>query len=169
MNATEVDEGGGQEAAQADVEDQAALDDLDDLALDVLAGVELLLDAVPGALVLSALLGEHQTAVLVLLLKDEGLDGIAQRDDVCRVGILADGELADGDDALGLEADVHEDLVVLDLHDGAVDQIPLVEIGDRAVDEAVHLLLIDVIEGENGRVLNLTQRWTPFELRGPDC
>ena len=44
LDATEVDERRRQEAAQADVEDETALDDLDDLALDVLAGVELLFD-----------------------------------------------------------------------------------------------------------------------------
>ena len=38
LDAAEVDERRGQEAAQADVEDQAALDDLDDVTLDVLAG-----------------------------------------------------------------------------------------------------------------------------------
>ena len=30
-------------------------------------------------------------------------------------------------------------------------------------------VLVDIVKRENGRVLNLTQRWTPFELRGPDC
>ena len=110
LDTTEVDEGGGQEATQADVEDQAALDNLDNLALDVLAGVELLLDAVPSTLVLGTLLGQDQTTVLVLI-----------------------------------------------------------EVGDGAVNEAVHLLVGNVIHGEDGRVLNLTQRWTPFELRGPDC
>ena len=74
LDATEVDEGSGQEATQADVENQAALDDLDDLALDGLAGVELLLDAVPGALVLGTLLGEDETALLVLLLENQSLD-----------------------------------------------------------------------------------------------
>ncbi len=164
----EVDEGGGQEATQADVEDQAALDNLDDLALDVLAAVELLLDAVPGALVLGTLLGEDQTTVLVLLLENQGLDGVAHADDVGGVGILADGKLADGDDALGLEADVKQDLIALDLDDGARHQIALTEIGDGAVDEVVHLLVGNVVEREDGRVLNLTQRWTPFEKRGPD-
>ena len=168
LHAAKVNEGGRQEAAEADVEDKTALDDLDNLALDVLAGVELLLDAVPGTLVLGALLGENQTTVLVLLLEHERLDGVAQRHEVGGVGILADGELADGNDALGLEADVDEDLVALDLHNGAVNQVALIEIGDGVVDEVVHLLGIDVVEGEDGRVLNLTQRWTPFELRGPD-
>ena len=58
---------------------------------------------------------------------------------------------------------------MLDLDDSAVNEIALIEIGDGTVDKAVHLLLVDIVEGEDGRVLNLTQRWTPFELRGPDC
>ena len=167
LDATKVDEGGGQEAAQADVEDKAALDDLDDLALDVLAGVELLLDAVPGTLVLRTLLGEDQTTLLVLLLENEGLDGVAQGDDVLGVDILADGKLAGGDDALGLEADVQQNLIVLNLDDGARHKIALIKVGNRTVDEAVHLLVGHVIQGEDGRVLNLTQRWTPFENGAP--
>ena len=43
----QLDERGGQEAAQADVEDQAALDDLDDRALDDAAGLLDLLDRRP--------------------------------------------------------------------------------------------------------------------------
>ena len=167
LDAAKVHEGSGQEAAEADVQNQAALDDLDDLALDVLAGVELLLDAVPGTLVLGALLGKDQTAVLVLLLENQGLDVVAHVDDVSGVGILADGELADGDDALGLKADVQQDLVALDLNNGTSDQVALIEIGDRAIDEVVHLLGRNVVKGEDGRVLNLTQRWTPFTNGAP--
>ena len=33
---------------------------------------------------------------------------------------LADGELANGNDALGLETDVHENLVALNLNNGTV-------------------------------------------------
>ena len=157
LDAAQVDEGGGQEAAQADVEDKAALDDLDDLALDVLAGVELLLDAVPSALVLGTLLGEDQTAVLVLLLENEGLDGVAQVHDVSGVGVLADGQLADGNNALRLEADVKQDLIALNLDNGTRDKIALVEIGNGTVDEVVHLLVGDVVEREDGRVLKFAQ------------
>jgi hypothetical protein len=131
LHAAKVNEGGRQEATKADVEDEATLDDLDNLALDGLAGVELLLHAVPGALVLGTLLGEDETTLLVLLLKDEGLDLVAQRDDVGRVDVLANGELARRNDALRLVADVKQDLVALDLDDGAGDKIALVEIGDR--------------------------------------
>ena len=145
LHAAKIHERGGQEAAQADVEDKAALDDLDDLALDVLAGLELLLDAAPSALVLSTLLGQHETAVRALLGHNKSLDGIAHRNDVCGVSVLADGQLADRNDALGLEADVDQDLVLVDLRHGAAHEIALVEVGNGTVDEIVHLLIIHVV------------------------
>ena len=77
LDATEIDERSRQEAAQADVEDESTLDDLDDFAFDILAGVELLFDLAPGALVLRALLGKDKTTVLVFLLQDERLNSIA--------------------------------------------------------------------------------------------
>ena len=74
---THLDQRGGQEAAQADVDDQAALDDLDDRAGDDAVLFLDLLDRAPGALVLGALLGQDQAAFLVLLLEDQGLDLVA--------------------------------------------------------------------------------------------
>ena len=67
-DAAQVDERRGQEAAQADVDDEAALDDLDDRTGDDAVGFLLRLDVAPRALVLRALLREDQAAVLVLLL-----------------------------------------------------------------------------------------------------
>jgi hypothetical protein len=77
--------------------------------------VELLFDLAPGALVLGALLGEDETTVLVLLLENEGLDLVAEGDDVCGIDVLADGQLTRGDDTFGLVADVEEDFVALHL------------------------------------------------------
>jgi hypothetical protein len=73
-DAAHLDERGGQEAAQADVEDETALDDLDHRAGDDAVLLLDLLDRAPGALVLRALLGQDETPLLVLLLEDEGLD-----------------------------------------------------------------------------------------------
>src|SRR5581483_6798920 len=81
----EVDERGGQEPAQADVEAQAALDHLDDRALDDAVLLLDLLDRAPRPFVLGALLGEDEPAVLVLLLEDERLELVAERDDLVRV------------------------------------------------------------------------------------
>ena len=89
----QVDERRGQEAAQADVEDEAALDDLDDRALDDAVLLLDLLDRAPGALVLRALLGEDQATVLVLLLEDERLELLVERHDLVRVDVVADRQL----------------------------------------------------------------------------
>ena len=110
-DATHLDQRRGQEAAQADVEDQTALDDLDDLALDDAVLLLDLLDRAPGALVLCALLGQDQSALLVLLREDEGLDVVADRDDLGGVDVVLDGQLAGGNDALGLVADVEQEPV----------------------------------------------------------
>ncbi len=139
-HAAHLDQRGGQEAAQADVEDQAALDDLDDGALDDLVLLLLLLDRAPGALVLRALLGQDQAALLVLLLEDQGLDLVADGDDLVGVDVVLDGQLAGGDDALGLVADVEQDLVPVDLDDGALDDVAVVEVLDRLVDRGEEVI-----------------------------
>ena len=56
---TELDERCGQEATQADVDDQAALDDFDDRAGHDFVGFLLGLDVAPRPLVLRPLLREH--------------------------------------------------------------------------------------------------------------
>ena len=81
-DATHLHERRRQEAAQTDVEDEAALDDLDDGALDDAVLFLDLLDGAPGALVLCALLGQDQPAFLVLLLENEGLDLVTHGNDL---------------------------------------------------------------------------------------
>ena len=51
------------------------------------------LDRAPRALVLRALLGEDQAAVLVLLLEDERFELLAERHDLVRVDVVADRQL----------------------------------------------------------------------------
>ena len=79
-DAADVDERRGQEAAHAEVDDQAALDDLDDGALDGLAGLGGRLDAAPCLLEARTLLGHDEPAVLVLLGEDQRIDLFAERD-----------------------------------------------------------------------------------------
>ena len=126
-HAADVDERRRQEAAHAEVDDQAALDDLDDGALDRLAGLGRRFDAPPRLLEARALLRHDQAAVLVLLGEDDRVDLLAERDLVVRVDRLADRQLVRGDDALGLVADVDEDLVLVDPDDVARDDLPLLE------------------------------------------
>ena len=144
------DEGCGQEAPQADVDDETALDDLDDGTLDDAFGFLDLLDRAPGPLVLSLLLREEEPAFLVFLVGDEGLDLLAHGDDPRRVDVLLDRELVSGDNTLGLEADIDEHLVLVDLDDGAGDEVPLVEGLDGRVDGSHELGMrdADVVGGD---------------------
>ena len=164
-DAAEVDERRGQEAAQADVEDQAALDHLDDRALDDAVLLLDLLDRAPGALVLRALLGQDEAAVLVLLLEDEGLELVVERDDLVGVDVVADGELARRDDALGLEADVEQHLVAVDLDDPAGDDVTVVELDDGGVDRVGERLPAQVVEHDQ-LVLALVPRRPRRRLGG---
>ena len=91
------------------------------------------LDAPPCLLEARALLGHDQAAVLVLLGEDEGIHLLAQLDLVVRVDGLADGQLVRGDDPLALVADVDQDLVVVDAHDAACDDLALLEGGEGGV------------------------------------
>src|SRR5437764_944538 len=132
-DAPDVDQRGGQEAAHPEVDDQAALDDLDDAAGDRLARLLGGLDAPPRALEAGALLGHDEAPVLVLLGEDQRVDLLAQFDLVVRVDGLADGKLVGGDDPLALVADVDEDLVVVDADDAPGDDVALLEVGEGRV------------------------------------
>ena len=46
---------------------------------------------------------------------------------------------------------------MLDLDNRAVDQVALVELGQRAVDHLIHLIVGDVLEVDDGRVLDVGQ------------
>jgi hypothetical protein len=119
VDAADVDQRGGQEATHAEVEDQAALDDLDHAAFHWFAGVGGQLDAAPRFLEAGALLGKDQAALGVLLGEDQRVDLLAELDLFRRVDRLADRELVARDDTLGLVADVDEDLVFVDADDFA--------------------------------------------------
>ncbi len=142
-----LDQGGREEAAEADVEDETTLDDLDDGTGDDAVLFLDLLDGAPGTLVLGALLREDQAAFLVLLLENQGLDLVADLDDLVRVDVVLDRELAARDDAFGLVTDVEQDLVPVDLHDDAVDDVAVVEVLDRLVDRGEEgFLVTDVVD-----------------------
>src|SRR3712207_2619145 len=59
---------------------------------------------------------------------------ISDRHDFGRVDVVLDGELAARDDTFGLVTDVEQDLVPVDLHDGAFDDVTVVEVLDGLVD-----------------------------------
>ena len=152
LHAPDVDERGGQEAAHAEVDDQAALDDLDHGALDGLAGLGGGLDLAPGLLEAGALLGQHEPAVLVLLGEDEGVHLLPQLDLVVRVDRLADRELVHRNDALALVADVNQDLVLVYAHDLPGHDVTLLE-GDEGRVVVGNDLTVD-LEQESVRALD---------------
>ena len=57
-----------------------------------------------------------------------------RRHDLVRVDVVADRQLAAGDHALGLVADVEQDLVPVDLDDGALDELAVLDRHHGAVD-----------------------------------
>src|SRR6476661_3160223 len=133
LDAADVDEGGRQEAAHAQVDDEAALDDLDDGAGDGLARLGGALDGAPGLLEAGPLLGEDQAAVLVLLGQNESVDVLAQLHLVVGVDRLADRKLMRGDDSLALVADVNQDLVPVDPDNLSADDVSFFEVDERRV------------------------------------
>ena len=106
------------------------------------------LDRAPGALVLRALLRQDEAAVLVLLLEDERFELLAERHDLVRVDVVADRQLLDRDDALGLVADVEQHLVGVDLDDRAGDDVAVVELDDRGVDRVGERHAAEVVDDD---------------------
>jgi hypothetical protein len=140
-DAAHLDQRGGQEATQPDVEDQTTLDHLDDGAAHRLLVLLEGLDIPPGALILGAFLRQDQPAFLVLLLENEGLDLVAHRHDIRRVDVVFDGQFPGRDDALGLVTNVKQHFVTVNFDDGALDDIAIVEVLDRLVDGGEKVLL----------------------------
>ena len=116
-----------QEPAQADVHDQATLDDLDHQTLDHSTGFLDALDLAPGPFVLGAFLGQEQASVLVLLGEDECFDALTHGDDLVGRDVVADRQLTAGDHAFGLVADIEQDLILVDPHDCAFDELAVLD------------------------------------------
>jgi hypothetical protein len=76
---------------------------------------------------------------------------LADGDDLGGVDVVADGELARRDDALGLEADVEQDLVVVDLDHGAGDEVTVFELEDAVADEGGEVGADHVVFGDDAR------------------
>ena len=71
-------------------------------------------------------------------------------DDLVRVDVVADRQLPGRDDALGLVADVEQDLVLVDLDDRAVDDLAVLDLDHRGVDgvgEAAAEVVLDDLAG----------------------
>ncbi len=168
-NPPELDQRRREEATEPDVDDEAALHHLDDRAGDHLVGFLELLDRAPRPLVLGALLREDEPSVLVLLLEDKRLDLLAQGDDLARVDVVADRQLPHRDHAFGLEPDVEQDLVSVDLDHRALDEVPVVELDDRAHHGVLERGAVEVVLGDRpGHVAALGVE-VAHRLGGQDC
>src|SRR5262249_5028595 len=83
--------------------------------------------------------------------EDQGLDVVADLDDLRRVHVVLDRQLARGDHTLGLVADVEQDLVPVDLDDGALDNVTIVEVLNGRVDRGEEVGLgSQVVHGDLG-------------------
>ena len=133
LDAPDVDERRGQEAADAEVEDQAALDDFDHATVDRLAGLGGAFDVLPRQLEPRALLREDQPTFGVFLREHERIDLVAERNLVGGVDRAANRELGDRDDAFRLVPDINEDFVLVDAHNRPVHDLPFVDLGEGRV------------------------------------
>src|SRR4051794_40372291 len=120
------------EAADAAVDDEAALVVVDDRRLDDDARLELLLHGAPLALQPRSAQRQDDVALRRLGLQDVDEDRVADREGRLRLGVATE-ELAIADDALALGADVDEDLVLVDPHDVAFDDVTVLEALDVGV------------------------------------
>jgi hypothetical protein len=126
-NLAQVDLRAGQKGLDAEqVDHDAALDAAGDGAEHQLLALEGLADALPHAHEVGALLGEDDLALVVLDLVEVDLDLGAgnQLRLVAELGLL--------DHALGLEADVDEDVVAGDADDAALDDAAFLVAAERA-------------------------------------
>ena len=117
LGGDDINLGRGQEGLDADVDEQAALDDRLDLAADRAAFVADGQDPLPVLLEFGFLLGQDHHAFAVLELLNQHVDLVAGLHDLDVV------KFAPGDDALALVADIDEDLLGTNFDDDAFDNI----------------------------------------------
>ena len=88
-------------------------------------------------------------------------------DDLVRVDVVADRQLAGRDDALGLVADVEQDLVLVDLDHRALDDLAVLDLDHGAVDGVVERHAAEVVGGDlAGDVRAVLVEGAAWELGG---
>ena len=115
------------EAADAAIDDEAALVVVDDRRLDDDARLELLLHRAPLALEAGTAQRQDRVALRRLRLQDVDEDRVADGQRGLALAVATE-QLAVADDAFGLGADVDEDLVLVDAHDVAFDDVTVLEL-----------------------------------------
>src|SRR5574338_205472 len=120
----QVDLRARQERLHADVDREAALHAREDHALDGLVRLVRLADVVPDLEPIGLLLREHDAAAVVLDLLDQHVDAVARLDE--QVGVVVH-EFPGVDQPLGLEPDVHLDVVVVHVRHDALDELAFLD------------------------------------------
>jgi hypothetical protein len=155
-NATQFDQGGGQEAAQTDVNDQPPL--TTSMTWPV---------TTPSA---SRSSRHHPTHahtgraswresgdLLCLLFEERELRRIADGDNLAGVNIVLDGEFAGGNNTLGFVADVEENFVPVDFDNGSFDEVTVVEEFESFLDLGQEIIgAADVVDSD---LLRTGGRW----------
>ena len=120
----------GRNAADADVDRQAALDAFDDAADDdLLVGVGLL-DLVPDLHLLRFFAGEDDVAFAIFRAFQQDVDDVADLHG--HLPVLVE-EFVDGNDALRLESDVDDDLRFRDLEHRALDDLAFRDVAEAVI------------------------------------
>ena len=101
-----------------EIDGEAALDLVEDDALDLLVVLEGLLELAPALLAARLVARQHGLAERILDPLEIDLDGVADLDFALAAG---PGEFAQRHAAFGLQADVDDGHVLLDRDDGALD------------------------------------------------
>jgi hypothetical protein len=144
LHRLDVGERTGQEGADADVDGQAALDAIDDPALDDAAFLEAVLHVGPDAHARRLGVGEQDVAFEVLGLFEEHFHVIAHSDGQLPLFVV---ELGDGDQTFRLVADVDHHGVVGDRHDPALDDLAFGEVSHALVVQSDELLVGALVLG----------------------
>jgi len=87
----------------------------------------------------------ERVVLFVLFLQHERFDLVAELDDLMGVDVVADRQLAGGDDPFGLEADVEQHLVLVDFDDDSLDDPAVFEFDDRLGDRIVERLRSEIV------------------------
>src|SRR5262249_54310648 len=127
---TDVDLRSGQKRADADVDGESALDPLDDAADDDLALGKGLLDLVPNLHFFGFFTRQDHVAFAVLGPFEQHVDDIARLHR--HFPGLVD-ELVDGDDALGLVADIDDHFGRRHFENGALDDLAFRDVSEAAI------------------------------------
>ena len=129
------------------------------------------MDPAPGALVLGPLLGEDQSAFVILFVEDEGFDLLADRDNRRGVDVGPNRELLGRDQTFGLVSDVDHGTVGIDGDHGSFDDVAFLELDHRLIDGGFEVVA-EVIRqglhagGDNHRSLIRSSRSWACRLGG---